>query len=247
MEIGCTPSTAERAVFYACFFPVSHFFSLPFTESLFFLFTVGTFYLAVREKWTAAGIVGIGATATRFVGLMVIPALALIWWQKHRRLSPAVMLTTVPALGFAGFCAYMHAAYGDALWFLHAQSSYGHSMQWGMALVHYVRSPRAFIFTPWHFYPLHFASVIIAGVATAALLWRRNYALAIYLMGCVAVPLSVDLATMTRYVMGSFPLFIGIAYLTENQRLDWSLRSISISLLALMSLACGFHFGFAMT
>ena len=245
LEIGCTSSTAERAVFYACFYPVSHFFSLPFTESLFFLLSIATIYLAVSEKWALAGIVGIGGTATRLVGLMLIPTLAMIWWQHRRRLSPSIVFTAVPVLGFAGFCAYLYAAYGDALGFLHAQSAYGHSMQLGMALLHYVRRPQ--YFTPWHFYPLHFASMIIAGIAISALIWRRNIPLAVYLMGCVAVPLSVDLASMTRYVMGSFPLFIGIAYLTENQRTDWCVRAISISLLAVMSLAYGFHFGLAMT
>jgi len=244
LEIGCTSSTAERAVFYACFYPVSHFFSLPFTESLFSLLTIGAVYFAVREKWALAGIVGVGATATRLVGLMLIPTLVLIWWQQRRRLSPAIVFTTVPVLGFAGFCTYLYATNGDALGFLHAQSSFGHSMQYGMALLHYIRTPR--FFTPWHFYPLHFASVIIAGIASAALIRRRNLPLAVYLMGCVAIPLCVDLATMTRFVMGSFPVFIGISYLTENQRIDWCVRAVSISLLAVMSLACGFRFGFAM-
>jgi len=245
LEIGCTLGAAERAVFYACFYPVSHFFSLPLTESLFFLLSIGTVYLAVREKWALSGTVGIGATATRLVGLMLIPALALIWWRQHRRLSPAIVLTAVPVLGFAGFCAFLYAAHGDALGFLHAQSLYGHSMQWGMALPDYLRSPR--IFHTWGFYPLHFASIIVAGMATAALIRRGNVPLAVYLMGCLAVPLSVDLGSMTRYVMGSFPLFIGISYLTENQRVDWYVRAVSVSLLAIMSLACGFHFGLAMT
>jgi Gpi18-like mannosyltransferase len=246
LEIGCTSGAAERAVFYACFYPVSHFFSLPFTESLFSLLTIGTVYLAVREKWALAGFVGIGATATRLVGLMLIPTLALLWWQHRRRLSPAIVFTAVPVLGFAGFCAYLYVTTGDALGFLHAQSSYGHSMQWGGALLRYIRSPRNFIFTPWHFYPLHFASIIVAGVATIALIWHRKFPLALYLLGCVAIPLCVDLATMTRFVMGSFPVFIGIAYLTENPRIDWCVRAVFISLLAVMSLACGFHFGFAM-
>ncbi len=245
LEIGGTASSAERAVFYTCFYPVSHFFSLPFTESLFFLLTVATVYFAVREKWAAAGVVGIGATATRLVGSMLIPTLLLIWWQKHRRLSPSIIFTMVPVLGFAGFCAYLYFAYGNALWFLHAQSSYGHSMQWGMAFVRYIRWPR--YFTPWHFYPFHFASVIVAGIAAIALIWRRNFPLAVYLAGCVAIPLCVDLATMTRYTMGSFPLFIGISYLTEDPRIDLFVRAVSISLLALMSVAYGFRFGFAMT
>ncbi len=247
LEIGCTSGAAERAVFYACFFPVSHFFSLPFTESLFTLLSVGAVYLALREKWTLAGIVGIGATATRLVGLMLIPTLALIWWQKHRRLSPSIVFTSVPVLGFAGFCAFLYAVHGDALGFLHAQSSFGHSVQWGRAFLHYLSVPRMFIFTPWHFYPLHFASVLIACISIVALIWRRNIPLAVYLFGCLVIPLSVDLASMTRYTMGSFPLFIGISYLTENQRVDLCVRAIFISLLAIMSLAYGFRFGFAMT
>jgi hypothetical protein len=245
LEIGCTPRAAERAVFYACFYPVSHFFSLPLTESLFFLLSIGTVYLGQRKKWALAGMVGIGAAATRLVGLMTIPALVLIWWQHHRRLLPAMIYTAIPVLGFAGFCAYLYVANGDALGFLHAQSLYGHSMHWGTALPEYLRAPR--IFHAWGFYPLHIASIAIAGSAFAVLIRRGNVPLAIYLVGCVAVPLSVDLGSMTRYVLGSFPVFIGISYLTENQRIDSCVRAVSISLFAVMSLACGFHFGLAMT
>jgi hypothetical protein len=214
------------------------------TESLFFLLSVGTVYLAVCEKWGLAGIVGIGATATRLVGLILVPSLAGLWWEQRRRLSPAVAFIVLPVLGFAAFSAYLFTTYGDALGFLHAVSSYGRTLRWGGALLNYIRTPR--YFTPWHFYPFHLASVIVAGLATAALIWRRNFALAIYLLGCIAVPLSVDLASMTRYAMASFPIFIGISYLTENDRVDWCIRAVCISLMAVMSLACGFHFGLAM-
>jgi len=245
LEVGCSSSAAERAVFYACFYPVSHFFSLPLTESLFFLLSIGSVYLAVREKWALAGFVGMGAAATRLVGLMLVPTLALIWWRRYRRPSPAIIFAIVPALGLAGFCTYMYAAYGDALAFLHSQSSYGHSLQWGAALLDYLRSPR--IFHAWHFYPLHFVSVMVAGMSIVALIKRGKAALAVYLIGCIAIPLSSDLASMTRYAMDSFPLFLGISYLTENPRVDCYARVVSASLLAVMALACGFRFGLAMT
>jgi len=245
LRIGLTPGAAERAVFYACFWPASHFFSLPLSESLFLLLSVVSVYLATCEKWVLAGLFGIATTATRLVGLMLIPTLLLMWWQRYRRLSPAALLTTVPFLGLAGFCVYLSAAYGDAIGFLHTQSLYGHSLRWGTALLDYIRSPR--IFHAWHFYPVHVASIVIAAMAVLALVRHSQIPLAVYLGGCVAIPLCSDLASMTRYAMGSFPLFIGVAYLTDNPTVDTQARAVCVSLLAVMALACGFHLGLAMT
>src|SRR4029453_10865316 len=56
LELGYEPDTADRAVFYLAVFPVSYFFSLPFTESLFLLLSVSSIRAAVKNSWWLAGL-----------------------------------------------------------------------------------------------------------------------------------------------------------------------------------------------
>ncbi len=51
LAFGYDESVARRTLFYLAVFPVSYFFSMPFTESLFVLLTVASFYAARREHW----------------------------------------------------------------------------------------------------------------------------------------------------------------------------------------------------
>src|SRR5437899_365792 len=75
---------ADRGVFYLAAFPTSYFFSFPFTESLFLLVTVSSFYCARREMWWRAGALGALATATRLAGIFLLPALLILYWQQYR-------------------------------------------------------------------------------------------------------------------------------------------------------------------
>jgi Gpi18-like mannosyltransferase len=88
LDFGWSVPDANRAVFYLAAFPVSYFFSLPLTESLFLFLTVGCFYAARREAWLTAGVLGALASATRITGVLLLPALAIIYWQTYRTLRP---------------------------------------------------------------------------------------------------------------------------------------------------------------
>jgi hypothetical protein len=70
-------ATARRAVLYLALFPTAVFLFGLYSESLFLLAAVGAFYLARRGRWWWAGVVGIAATLTRSMGVVVALALAV--------------------------------------------------------------------------------------------------------------------------------------------------------------------------
>ena len=82
LRLGATNEQVERAAFFIAFFPTSYFFSLPMTESLFLMVSAASFYFAAREKWWAAGLAGALAASTRFVGILLLPALLLMPRRK---------------------------------------------------------------------------------------------------------------------------------------------------------------------
>src|SRR3954469_6119358 len=86
-ELGASDDDVERATWYIALFPTSYFFSLPMTESLFLLLSAATFLAAARQRWWAAGILGALTSATRVIGICLLPALLLLPLQKRERLS----------------------------------------------------------------------------------------------------------------------------------------------------------------
>jgi hypothetical protein len=72
-----SPGAARKTVLYIAIFPTAFFFLAPYSESLFLLLSVGSFWAARRRKWPLAGALGALAAATRVFGLLLAPALAM--------------------------------------------------------------------------------------------------------------------------------------------------------------------------
>lgn len=69
-------ATARRAVLCLAIFPTAFFLFDTYSEALFLLFTVGALALARQGRWWWAGLVGVAATLTRGVGVVLVLALA---------------------------------------------------------------------------------------------------------------------------------------------------------------------------
>jgi len=75
---------AKRTVFFLLIFPSAFFFALVYTESLFLFLSVGAFYFARTKNWVLAGILAGLASATRLVGIFLLPALLVEWIQQDK-------------------------------------------------------------------------------------------------------------------------------------------------------------------
>ena len=72
---------AERAVLLTTIFPFAFFFGVVYTESVFLLFVVSSFYAFRTRRWVWGGLFGAVATATRVNGILILPALAWMAWR----------------------------------------------------------------------------------------------------------------------------------------------------------------------
>lgn len=72
---------AERAVLFITIFPFAFFFGVVYTESLFLLLTVVSFYGFRTRRWIVGGLAGALATATRVNGILMLPALVWLAWR----------------------------------------------------------------------------------------------------------------------------------------------------------------------
>lgn len=83
MDMG--ESAARTSVVLLLCFPTSIFLSAVYTESLFLLLTVGAVYAARRERWWVAGLLGALSSATRSTGVLLAPALAVMFLYGPRQ------------------------------------------------------------------------------------------------------------------------------------------------------------------
>ena len=112
-----TENVARRSVILLASFPASFVFMAPYSESLFLLSSVAAFWWARRDRWGGAAIAGVVTTATRAVGLVLVPALLIEASsegdpaRRGRRMIAAI----VPAAGFLAYLAYWLFRSGDPL------------------------------------------------------------------------------------------------------------------------------------
>ena len=238
LAFGYDESVARRAVFYLAAFPASYFFSIPMTESLFVVLTVGSFYAAKRERWWTAGVLGLLASATRLTGVMLLPSLLVLSWQMYRSLQirKVLGLLLVP-FGLFAYSFYAWWLSGDALAFKHAQAAWGRepSIFFLGPLIKWLIDPRVFA-QPWNVQVFSVAATLLCFFCIYVLVRRREWALALYTSLSIVLPLSSGvLQSLERYTMGFFPIFIALGVAAKSEHCDQTIRFVFVFLLGIMT------------
>lgn len=238
VAFGYGESAARRTIFYLAAFPVSYFFSTPFTESLFVFFTVASFYAAKRERWWVAGVLGMLASATRLTGVLLFPSLLILSWQMYRslQLKKIVWLLLVP-VGLFSYMFYTWWLSGDAFAFSHATVAWGRNPTFFFLgpLFTYLMHPYE-ITAGWHFNLLNASCALLCFFCIYVLVRRREWAFAFYTLISVLLPLSSGvLQSLERYTMGFFPVFIALAVAVRSEHVDQAIRFVFVFLLAIMT------------
>ncbi len=245
LALGYDHPLANRTIFYIAAFPASYFFSLPWTSSLFLLVTLGSFLAAKREIWWLAGLCAGLASATRYNGIFLFPALLLFYWQTKRpfRLRANMVGLLLAPAGLLAFMGYLYVITGNALAFADAQAA------WRVRMGFFVQPLVTFIISPfelsagWNFRLLNFSAAVMALACGLAWLKRREWTWAFYTLISVIIPLStVTLEGHTRYMAVIFPIFIMLAIWGRSPLIDQTIRAVFLVLLTLMTAFFGFFF-----
>lgn len=250
LAFGYGDSVARRAIFYLAAFPVSYFFSAPFTESLFVLLTVASFYGAKRERWWLAGVLGMLASSTRLTGILLLPALLVLSWQMYRSLELRKVfgLLLIP-FGLFSYLFYSWWLSGDALAFMHASQAWGRkpSIFFLGPLISYLMHPHEIV-AGWHFNLLNACSALLCFFCLYILARRREWALVLYTFTAVLLPLlSGLLQSMGRYTMGFFPVFIALAVAVRSKHQDQAIRFVFVFLLGIMTMLFAMELAIALS
>ncbi|NDD31230.1 MAG: hypothetical protein EB084_23515 [Proteobacteria bacterium] len=120
------PDATRRALWLACFYPFSFFFSAVYAEGVYFALIVWAFAFGHAARWNAAFFTVGLAALTRPHGITAAMALGVQYaWQTgfpRRRLQLRDGVALWPVLAFCGVLLMHHVSSGEALAFLKAQS-----------------------------------------------------------------------------------------------------------------------------
>ncbi|MGB7922599.1 MAG: mannosyltransferase family protein [Pyrinomonadaceae bacterium] len=249
LAFGLDEGDADRAVFYLAAFPTAYFFSVAQTESLFLLLTVGSFYAATRDRWWLAGAVGALASATRFSGIFLVPALAVLYWQRHGfRLRANLLGLGLVPLGLLSFMIYLHLITGNAFAFKDVLVAWGRTSGFFLSTLFSYLARFRVVSESWNFGLLNFAAAVLALACGIVLARRREWSLSLYTLLSIIAPLSSTLLqSHARYALTIFPVFMLLAQWGRSPLVDQTIRAIFIILLGLMSALFAAHFTIAMS
>ncbi|MFZ2202077.1 MAG: hypothetical protein WAV56_01640, partial [Microgenomates group bacterium] len=181
------------------------------------------FYLVRKEKFFPACFLGLLASATRFAGIFLWPALIWEIWQGHRQrvkkegLDTALVWLLLPPLGLLAYMKQLLVKTGDPLMFLKTTPDFGPNLVISkLILLHQVffRYAKMIAGSSWTD-PLFPTVVIELAVGTLFLVLtiftfrklRRSYAF--YTLLSYLIPTFTGTFTnLPRYVLTIFPGFI---------------------------------------
>ncbi|MDH5533416.1 MAG: hypothetical protein OEX81_03250 [Candidatus Pacebacteria bacterium] len=138
-------------------FPTSFFFGSFYTESLFLILVLQTFIFAEKKKWIWAGILIALASATKIVGILLVPALLIEYFLKDKNIFEIINLSKnkksrntfiksikerftkntprhvlfifIGSLGLLAYMNYLWLKFDDPIYFFHVQSEFGGGRQ----------------------------------------------------------------------------------------------------------------------
>ncbi len=246
---------ARRSLLYLVIFPTAFYFFSPYNESLFLLFSLGSFLAMRRQHWWLAGLLGLLASATRSAGIfLVIPYLIEVWVTREsiaalrqniiRRVLPVILIP----IGTAAYALYCWHISGDPIAFAAVQSHWGRHTTWPWvgiwnAFVDLFRYDGFGSFNEVHI--LLDLSATIGFIILTFMGWRKlrlsyNVWLVILIVFMLLSP-GTDktdvLLSNQRFVLEMFPAFITLGMLgIKHPRLHQTMMLIFPLLLATLSI-----------
>jgi Gpi18-like mannosyltransferase len=228
------PRLATFSVAFLLFGPVSFFFSTLYSEAFFLPLVIVSIDAARRERWWLAGLCGMLAAFTRFVGVLLI--VPLVWqlvalYGRARQFHVnALVACALPLVGFTAYCALMAWTVGDARAYFHGQVYWGRRFAWFYLLF----ARESFTGQPL-FYQVWFTGTVVVAFALLALGARlrvpSTYSVFGLAFGFVYIS-SRFVEGLPRYFSVVFPLYVTAA-LVVTRWPRWRIPLFACSVISL--------------
>ncbi len=245
---------ARTSILFLLVFPTSFFFASIYSESLFLLLSLLTFYFARKRQWLLTGIFGALLCATRIIGIAILPALIYEFWRADKknnsRLIKIFSLGLIP-LGLISYMFFNLFRWGNAFHFFLAQGQIANERSVTsivlpvQTIIRYGKILLTIPATQFSFWMALFE--LLTFVITAILFfaaWRKKIrgSYLIYAIIAFLIPtFSGTFSALPRYVLVLFPLFITLALVKSKiVKIIYATVSVIILFVLLMFFSRGY-------
>lgn len=241
-------------ILFLLLFPTSFFLQAVYTESLFLLLVLLSFYFGRKGQLKLATFFAIFATATRIVGIFLLPALLLevyiqmkdqkekVTIYKFLRKSWIVLLTP---LGLLSYMIFLWYKYADPLLFVHIQPAFGAGRSGGdlillpQVLYRYTKILLSVSYSSQTFFVSIFELTTFLVVSLLLFLGYKKGVRKSYILFSIFVlyfpTLSGTLSSIPRYAIMSFAIFIFLSTL-QNKTIKVSILIIGLILQSILAM-----------
>lgn len=261
VKIDYKKNIVITSVIFLLVFPTSFFYGAIYSESLFLLLSLASFYFARKRQWFFASIFGSLLTATRIVGIAILPALLWEFFReeikqfkkggnKLKLIFKGLPLLIIP-LGLLSYMYFNFIKWGNPFYFLVAQGQFANN-----------RSVNSIVFFPQTIYRYlkilfsvsanHFewwialleilTFFIISFLFSIAFKKKIRFSYLIFSLFCFLLPVSSGtFSALPRYSVVLFPLFMALGLVTNKKiKIIYAAISIILLFIALMLFSRGY-------
>lgn len=224
----------KKTAFWACIFlsafPTSFYFGAVYTESLFLFLIICSFYLYEKGKLWQSYLISAFSSGTKLIGLFIAPFLI-----KKKKLWFYPFL--VVPLGFLAYVLYLKIEFNNPLYFLSSQEIFGqarstnHIVLLPQVLFRYLKIILTTSGLALAVALFELASTILAYSIIILSYKKIDFRYLSFAFIAITIPtLTGTLASMPRYILIAFPIYIYLA-LIKNIYLKFFVLAIFIILL----------------
>lgn len=225
IEIDFPNTISKKVILYLLLFPTSFFFVSIYSEGLFLLLTLLAFYLARRNMWFWSVICVMLLTATRFVGIAILPALFYEFVITNGIKNKKILIFLLTPLGLAAYSLFNYYKWNNFFYFIQAQGELGNNrvvnslIFFPQTIFRYIKILSTVpVSYEWGIALLELASFLL----TAFLLyfaWKKKIRVSYLIFAAINFAIIISTGTFSglpRYVLTIFPIFIALALIKNK-------------------------------
>lgn len=227
-KLDYSDKTSWKGIILLLVFPTSFYFGAIYSESMFLFFLLASIYLVRKKHFLGAGLYAALASATRIMGILLIPVVLIEFYLsirrkeinvKDRSLTNAFIGILLIPVGILLYMLYLNLNFDNPLYFLTAQPFFGAERSQSLVLLPQVLFRYFKIFITVPFVSLASLNALLELIFTIIPLGllifaykKIRFSYWIFILGCLILPtLTGTLSSMPRYALMSFLLFPFIA------------------------------------
>ena len=220
--------TALQSVKFSLLWPVSFILSGVFTESLYLMLAVMTFYYARKKYWLTACVLGFFLALTRSVGVLIVIPLLFEFFSTikfdFKKTGKQLFYFFLIPLGLGLFSYYNYQLTKDPIAFLKIQYAWGRHIENPIRVLvgGFLSGDTIPVFNALY------TVITIAFVLFFYKIFRPSYL--IFIGYSILIPLFSSLESLPRYMLVIFPVFLLAAETSKKRFVNISL-SLGLALI----------------